>query len=224
MKKLLLAILIGGALMANTAKARTLVAYFTLTGNTEKAAKIIAEETNADLYQIELVTPYPSEYKEQTELAKKELSEGILPAIKPWPENIGEYDVVFVGSPVWWGTMATPVRTFLASGVLKGKTVIPFVTHGGGGADNSFAEVSQWVWADGQRKAWKKQQNKAVNPTAQNNNAGLFYGRSVFAFNSSGNSGALSFLDGVGGGCIFLRLGLSFRGSSGLDRLDCKKM
>ena len=143
MKKLLLAILIGGALMANTAKARTLVAYFTLTGNTEKAAKIIAEETNADLYQIELVTPYPSEYKEQTELAKKELSEGILPAIKPWPENIGEYDVVFVGSPVWWGTMATPVRTFLASGVLKGKTVIPFVTHGGGGADNSFADTAK---------------------------------------------------------------------------------
>ena len=127
----------------NMSSKKVLVAYFTLTHNTEKAAKIIAEETGADLYQIELVTPYPSEYKEQTALAKKELADGTLPAIKPWPENIGEYDVVFVGSPVWWGTMATPVRTFLASGALKGKIVIPFVTHGGGGADNSFDDTAK---------------------------------------------------------------------------------
>ncbi len=142
MKKLLLGALIGTAL-TTTVEAKPLVAYFTLTGNTENAAKIVAEETGADLYKIELVTPYPAEYKEQTELAKKELAEGTLPPIKPWPENIGEYDVVFVGSPVWWGTMSTPVRTFLASGVLKGKKVIPFVTHGGGGADNSFSDTAQ---------------------------------------------------------------------------------
>ena len=141
MKKLLLGALIGTAL-TTTVEAKPLVAYFTLTGNTENAAKIVAEETGADLYKIELVTPYPAEYKEQTELAKKELAEGTLPPIKPWPENIGEYDVVFVGSPVWWGTMSTPVRTFLASGVLKGKKVIPFVTHGGGGADNSFSDTA----------------------------------------------------------------------------------
>jgi len=143
MKKLLTAILIGGVIMTASAEAKTLVAYFTLTGNTEKAAKVIAEETNADLYKIELVTPYPAEYKAQTELAKKELADGTLPPIKPWPKNIGEYDVVFIGSPVWWGTMATPVRTFLASGALKGKTVIPFVTHGGGGADNSFTDTAK---------------------------------------------------------------------------------
>lgn len=122
---------------------KVLVAYFTLTGNTEKAAKIIAEETSADLYQIELVTPYPAEYKAQIELAKKELTDGTLPPIKPLPKNIDEYNVVFIGSPVWWGTMATPVRTFLKSGVLKGKTVIPFVTHGGGGADSSFTDTEK---------------------------------------------------------------------------------
>ncbi len=141
MKKFL-SCLLGTTIVASAADAKTLVAYFTLTGHTQKAAQIVAEVTGADLYQIELVTPYPSEYKAQTELAKKELQEGTLPAIKPWPENIGEYDVVFVGSPVWWGTMATPVRTFLKSGVLKGKTVIPFVTHGGGGADNSFTDTA----------------------------------------------------------------------------------
>ena len=71
MKKFLTAILMGGAMMTTTVEAKTLVAYFTLTGNTEKAAKVIAEETKADLYKIELVTPYPAEYKAQTELAKK---------------------------------------------------------------------------------------------------------------------------------------------------------
>ena len=156
MKKLLTAILMGGVMMTSTAEAKTLVAYFSLTGNTEKAAKVIAEKTNADLYKIELVTPYPSEYKAQTELAKKELADGTLPPIKPWPENISEYDIVFVGSPVWWGTMATPVRTFLASGALKDKTVIPF---------GPTMAVSQWVSVNGQRKVWKKQLNEKNNPT-----------------------------------------------------------
>lgn len=124
-------------------EAKTLVAYFTLTGNTENAAKKIQEQTGSDLYKIELVTPYPNAYREQTKLAKEQLASGYLPPIKPMPENIDEYDVVFVGSPVWWGTMATPVRTFLSSGVLADKTVIPFVTHGGGGADASFTDTAK---------------------------------------------------------------------------------
>ena len=143
MKKVLLSVLLGAALIANHAQAKTLVAYFTLAVNTEKAAKIVAEETGADLYKIELVTPYPTEYKERTELAKKQLADGTLPPIKPWPENMAEYDVVFIGSPIWHGTVSTPVRTFLASGALKGKTVIPFVTHGGGGADDSFTDIAK---------------------------------------------------------------------------------
>ena len=120
-----------------------LVAYYSLSGNTEKIANKIAEQTGADVFKIELVTPYPESYREQTELAKKELSEGYLPPIKGLPENMDKYNVVFIGSPVWWGTMATPVRTFLASGVLKGKKVIPFVTHGGGGADKSFTDTAE---------------------------------------------------------------------------------
>ena len=146
MKKFILSLLTGtlvSTTVANSVNAKTLVAYFTLSGNTEKAAKKIQEQTGADLYQIELVTPYPSEYKEQTKLAKEELQRGYLPPIKELPANIKDYDVVFVGSPVWWGTVATPVRTFLSSGVLAGKTVIPFVTHGGGGADKSFSDTAE---------------------------------------------------------------------------------
>ena len=144
MKKMLLSALVGATVMTCIpALAKTLVAYFTLTGNTQKAAQIVQKKVNADIYQIELITPYPPKYKDQTELAKKELKDGILPPIKALPANMSEYDVVFVGSPVWWGTMSTPVRTFLASGALAGKTVIPFVTHGGGGADDSFEDTAK---------------------------------------------------------------------------------
>ena len=143
MRKIFITVLLGCLLVATTVEAKTLVAYYSLTGNTQKAAEAVAKATGADIYQIELVTPYPAEYKDQVELAKKELAEGIMPPIKPWPENITEYDVVFIGSPVWLGTMSTPVRTFLATGVLKGKTVIPFVTHGGGGADNCFVDTAK---------------------------------------------------------------------------------
>jgi flavodoxin len=130
-------------IFGTTANAKVLVAYFTLSGNTEKVAKLIQKAVSGDLYKIELVTPYPSEYKEQTKLAKQEINNNIFPAIKEDLKNIDEYDIVFVGSPVWWGTMSTPVRTFLNSGKLKGKTVVPFVTHGGGGADNSFSDTKK---------------------------------------------------------------------------------
>lgn len=143
MKKIFMTVLLGTLLVATTVEAKTLVAYFSLTGNTQKAAEVVAKATGADLYRIEPVTPYPAEYRDQVAQAKKELADNTLPPIKPWPENIAQYDVVFVGSPVWLGTMATPVRTFLASGVLKGKIVIPFVTHGGGGADNCFTDTAK---------------------------------------------------------------------------------
>jgi len=126
-----------------TAFGKTLVAYFTLTHNTEKAAKIVQQEVGGDLLQIEAQQPYPDEYRRQTEIAKEELNAGTLRPIKPLPQNIGEYDVIFVGSPVWWGSVATPVHTFLSLGHFKGKIVIPFVTHGGGGADHAFQDVQK---------------------------------------------------------------------------------
>lgn len=180
MKKYILSFLAGTFMTsALPANAKTLVTYFTLTGNTEKAAKIIQKETSADIYQIELVTPYPSEYREQTELAKQQMKDNVLPEIKPLPANIEEYDVVFVGSPVWWGTMSTPVRTFLASGALKGKTVFPFVTHGGGGASNSFSDTAElckdcnvdqdgWSGYEGLTFGLKKWAKNSLEKTAKN--------------------------------------------------------
>ncbi|MBR1600463.1 MAG: flavodoxin, partial [Alphaproteobacteria bacterium] len=80
MKKIL-TIILGSLLFASTIEAKTLVAYYSITGNTQKAAEVVAEATGADLYQIELVTPYPPEYRDQVALAKKELADGTLPPI-----------------------------------------------------------------------------------------------------------------------------------------------
>ena len=87
------------------------------------------------------VKPYPSEYRECTVQARKEIQEGGRPELAAKVEDMGKYDVIFIGSPNWWSTIAPPVASFLASYDLSGKTVIPFVTHGGGGMARCADEV-----------------------------------------------------------------------------------
>ncbi len=140
---LLLACFFLGVFFMPTASAKTLIVYFTLTHNTEKAAQAVQAEVGGDLMQIEAQEPYPPVYRQQTEIAKDELNRGYLRPIKPLTKNLKDYDVIFVGSPVWWGTMATPIHTFLTNPELKGKIVIPFVTHGGGGADQAFSDTQK---------------------------------------------------------------------------------
>ena len=107
---------------------KILVAYFSWSGNTEAAAKYIAQKTNADMFVIEREKPYPTEYGPCTEDAKAEKERGDRPAIKGKVENMAQYDVVFVCVPVWWYTAPMPVFTFLEQYDFEGKTVIPFCT------------------------------------------------------------------------------------------------
>lgn len=130
------------AVPAKTDK-KVLVVYYTRTNNTEAIAKEIQKQTGADLFKIETVTPYPSEYTATTEQAKKEIADGFKPAIKGKVNNIAQYDIVFVGSPVWWGTIAPAVDTFFSVHNLSGKMVIPFATHGGGGVSRTFESMKK---------------------------------------------------------------------------------
>ncbi len=107
---------------------KTLVAYFSWSGNTAEAANYIAQKTNADLFAIEREKPYPTDYDPCTVDAKDEKERGDRPAIKGKVENMADYDVVFVCVPVWWYTAPMPVYTFLESYDFEGKTVIPFCT------------------------------------------------------------------------------------------------
>lgn len=114
---------------------RTLIAYFSHSGTTrlvaEQIQKIIGE--NADIFEIKSVKEYPAEYNACVAEAKDDCANGFKPELTENLENIDQYDVVFIGTPNWWYTMAPPVLSFLSSHDLSGKTVIPFVTHGGGG-------------------------------------------------------------------------------------------
>lgn len=111
--------------------------------NTRRLAVWIHEATGAPIVPIEVAVPYPRSYLKCVGQARKELKKGILPALKEGTlPGLDEYDVVFLGTPVWWGTAVPPVKSFLeASARLDGKTVVPFVTHGGGGAGHTFEDL-----------------------------------------------------------------------------------
>ncbi len=120
---------------------RILVAYYSWSGNTKALAEKIGAGTGGELFEIVPADPYPTEYGECTERAKREQQEGVRPALKAKPENIAEYDVVFVGSPNWWGSYAPPIRTLLDDPAFAGKTVVPFFTHGGGGMQRCESDM-----------------------------------------------------------------------------------
>ena len=122
---------------------KTLVVYYSRTGNTEAVAKHIQELTGADLFRVETVRDYPADYRETTDVAKKELNGNARPEIKGEVAGISEYDTIFIGFPIWWGTYPMCIASFLDTYDLGGKTVIPFCTHGGGGADKGFTDVER---------------------------------------------------------------------------------
>lgn len=125
----------------STEPSKVLIAYYSWGGNTKYAATQIQKATGGTLFEIKPVKAYPEEYRACTVQAKKELQEGFKPELAAKVDDIGKYDVIFIGSPNWWSSIAPPVATFLSSYDLSGKTVIPFVTHGGGGMARCEAEV-----------------------------------------------------------------------------------
>ncbi|MDM8108534.1 flavodoxin [Phascolarctobacterium faecium] len=123
---------------------KILAAYFSHTGNTEKVAQLIQSKTGADIFKIETATPYPSVYRETTELAKQEKADNARPALKNKVENMAQYDVVFVGYPIWWYTAPMAVATFADSYDFSGKTVITFCTSGGSPISDSTPDINKW--------------------------------------------------------------------------------
>lgn len=110
-------------------------------GNTSIIARMIAEQTGADLFEIEAAEPYPQTYSELLDVSRQEMSENARPAYVGDVENWEEYDTVFIGYPNWWGDMPMIVYSFLESHDWNGKTVIPFCTHGGSGLSGTEATI-----------------------------------------------------------------------------------
>ena len=129
-----------GAVMSDK---NILIAYFSHSGNTEFIAKKIQAKTGGDLFKIEPSTPYPQNYNTVVEQAKKEKQADFYPELKEKVSGIEKYDVIILGTPVWWYTMASPVKTFLKENNTGGKTIIPFCTRGGGGASSTFTDMAK---------------------------------------------------------------------------------
>lgn len=111
---------------------KLLIVYYSWSnGNTEKIAKMLQKETGGDLLKIDTKTPYSGSYDEVVAQGQEEVKRGFEPEIKPVDKNVTDYDVIAVGTPTWWYTMAPAVRTFLHEQDFSGKTVIPFMTNGG---------------------------------------------------------------------------------------------
>jgi len=122
-------------------KPRILIAYFTRTGNTEIFANVIKEFVEGDLFRIEPVNRYPNSYQETLKVSKVEIDNHQRPQIKTLVKNIEQYDIIFIGTPNWYSTLAPPVATFLSEHNLSQKKVIPFATHGGGGAARCLVDI-----------------------------------------------------------------------------------
>ena len=128
-------------------KMKTAVVYYSWSGNTRFAAETIAKKAGADIFEIKAETPYNNDFGKCCDEAKPECYGKTLRPIKPIEGlDLAKYDIVFVGTPNWWGTMAPPVCTWVTQSkdALKGKTVCLFQTHGGGGMQRvgkDFAEL-----------------------------------------------------------------------------------
>jgi flavodoxin len=110
---------------------KTLVVYYSKSGNTKKLAELIKEKTKADIYEIELDGNYYGGFLKTLIADYKQIKTKEYPKIKNELPDLSSYDLIFVGSPVWGYTVAPPVLSFLQSADLSGKTVVPFASYGG---------------------------------------------------------------------------------------------
>ncbi len=144
-----------------TVGGKTLVVYFSGSGNTERVAGYIAEATGGTLFELVPVTPYTNADLNWTAAGSRVNLEHDdetlrnIPLVTTTPENFDEYDTVFIGYPIWWGIAAWPVNNFVKSNDFTGKTVIPFATSASSGMGQSGTLLAEMAgtgnWQEGHR-------------------------------------------------------------------------
>jgi flavodoxin len=121
---------------------QVLVAYFSRSGNTRVIAGQIQRALGAALFEIQPARPYPEDYFETVEQARCERDAGVKPPLATVVPDMASYRTVYLGFPIWGETAPPVIRSFLSAHDLSGKTLIPFITHGGYGAGDSLAVVT----------------------------------------------------------------------------------
>jgi flavodoxin len=122
---------------------KILIVYLSRTKNTKAVAEMIKEHVGGTLIELELVTPYPEDYRAIVAQVAKENETGFLPPLKTKITDLDQYEVVFLGFPTWGMQLPPPMKSFLHENDLSGKTVIPFNTNAGYGIGSSFETVKE---------------------------------------------------------------------------------
>lgn len=136
MKKMLLSMAMVAGLSAVQAQ-KTLVLYFSQTGATKTVAAELQQQLGADIEAIETVEAYDGNFQETIQRCQREMQEGKTPALKPIKSRLSDYNVIFLGYPIWFGTYALPIATLVKDCDFAGKTIVPFCTFGSGGLNTS---------------------------------------------------------------------------------------
>lgn len=131
----------------NVESGKTLVAYYSATGTTENAARMIASATGGTLYKIQPEKDYTSadlDWNDKSSRSSKEMADTkARPALLKHLKDADSYDVIYIGFPIWWNEAPRIINTFLESYDFSGKSVIPFATSGGSGINNSEKILKQ---------------------------------------------------------------------------------
>lgn len=120
-----------------------IIAYYSYSGNTREVATAISNELGVDIFEIATKEIYPKDYNETILQAKNEINKKYTPELKTTISDIEKYDIIFLGTPNWWGSLPPAVRSFIHFHNLSGKKIIPFITHGGGGVQNIIKEIEE---------------------------------------------------------------------------------
>ena len=133
----------GRSMQKETNAGKVLIAYFSWGGNTRGIAKEIAVQTGADLFEITCVEPYSKDYNTVLEEAQRDQNAQARPKLADQVENMEQYDTILLGYPNWWASIPMPVASFLEEYDFKGKTIIPFCSHGGGRFGQSLTVIAK---------------------------------------------------------------------------------
>lgn len=113
-------------------------------GNTQYVAQLIQQTTGGDLFRIETTQAYPGNHDPLVEQAAQEQDADARPELAAHIDNFDQYEIVLLGYPNWWGDLPQPLYTFLEEYDFEGKTIIPFITHGGSGASRTVDTISEF--------------------------------------------------------------------------------
>lgn len=133
----------GFSISAHAAPGNILTAYFSWSGNTRGIARRLHQKIGGELVEIEPVSPYSEDYNTCLEQAKRDQKKAVRPELKTRIADMARYDVLFLGYPNWWATIPMPIASFLEQYDFSGKTIVPFVSHGGGRLGQSVTDIAK---------------------------------------------------------------------------------